>query len=133
MSRDDAGVGRVCVVGSLNIDTTYRVPVLPRPGETVLATARSSSPGGKGANQAVAAAALGSQVRFIGAVGTDDDGHAGLQALADRGINISGVRQLPDTPTGTAMVLVDDHGEPDCCRPWGQRRVGSRLGRRCAC
>lgn len=104
--------GRVCVVGSLNIDTTYRVPELPGRGETVLATDRSSSPGGKGANQAVAAAALGSRVRFIGAVGSDEDAETGLAALADRGIDTSGVQHLPEgVHTGTAVVVVGDDGE----------------------
>lgn len=103
--------GAVCVVGSINIDTTFRVPVLPGHGETILAAGRASSPGGKGANQAVAAAALGSRVRFIGAVGSDENASAGLAALADRGIDTSGVRRLPDTPTGTAIVLVADDGE----------------------
>lgn len=103
--------GRVCVVGSINVDTTYRVPLLPGHGETILATGRSSSPGGKGANQAVAAATLGSQVRFIGAVGSDDNADTGLTALADRGIDTTGVRRLEQTPTGTAIVVVDADGE----------------------
>ncbi|USQ79140.1 ribokinase [Ornithinimicrobium faecis] len=103
--------GRVCVVGSINVDTTYRVPVLPGHGETILATGRSSSPGGKGANQAVAAATLGSQVRFIGAVGSDDNAGTGLGALTERGIDTTGVRQLEETPTGTAIVVVAADGE----------------------
>ena len=103
--------GRVCVVGSINIDTTLRVPVLPGPGETILATGRASSPGGKGANQAVAAAALGSQVRFIGAVGSDENAATGLAALADRGIDTTGVRRLEEAPTGTAIVVVANDGE----------------------
>lgn len=103
--------GRVCVVGSINVDTTYRVPVLPGHGETILATGRSSSPGGKGANQAVAAATLGSQVRFVGAVGSDDNADTSLTALTGRGIDVSGVRRLEQTPTGTAIVVVGDDGE----------------------
>jgi ribokinase len=111
VSSDGASPGKVCVVGSLNIDTTYRVPVLPSPGETILATGRTTSPGGKGANQAVAAATLGSRVRFIGAVGQDEHSVTGLAALADRGIDTSGVRELGDSRTGTAVVVVDDAGE----------------------
>lgn len=103
--------GRVCVVGSINVDTTYRVPVLPGHGETILANGRSSSPGGKGANQAVAAATLGSRVRFIGAVGSDDNAGTGLGALTERGIDTTGVRQLDETPTGTAIVVVAADGE----------------------
>jgi ribokinase len=111
MTAADTRGGGVCVVGSLNIDTFYRVPVLPGPGETILATGRHSSPGGKGANQAVAAATLGSRVRFVGAVGTDENADTGLASLASRGIDTSSVRRLEDTPTGTATILVDDEGE----------------------
>ena len=62
---------RVCVVGSVNMDIGFDVDTLPHPGETVLATAARSTPGGKGANQAVAAARAGAQVQFVGAVGDD--------------------------------------------------------------
>jgi ribokinase len=111
MTAADTRGGGVCVVGSLNIDTFFRVPVLPGPGETILATDRSFSPGGKGANQSVAAATLGSRVRFVGAVGTDENGDQGLAALESRGVDTSAVRRLEDTPTGTATILVDDEGE----------------------
>lgn len=111
MSTQEPPLGRVCVIGSINLDTTYQVPALPRPGETILATGRSYSPGGKGANQAVAAATMGSEVRFIGAVGHDDGGDTGLRTLADRGIDTTGVRQVAELPTGTATVVVDRHAE----------------------
>ncbi|OOK79008.1 pfkB carbohydrate kinase family protein [Mycobacterium kansasii] len=62
---------RVCVVGSLNMDLTFAVTTLPRPGETVLASALNCAPGGKGGNQAVAAARAGAHVQFVGAVGDD--------------------------------------------------------------
>lgn len=99
------------MVGSINIDTTLRVPTMPGPGETILASGRTFSPGGKGANQAVAAATLGSSVRFVGAVGSDDNAQIGLDALTSRGIDVTGVRRLSDTPTGTAIILVADDGE----------------------
>lgn len=102
---------KVCVVGSINVDTTLRVPTLPGGGETILASGRAVSPGGKGANQAVAAATVGSTVRFVGAVGSDDNAQVGLAALTGRGIDVSGVRRLEQTPTGTAIVLVADDGE----------------------
>jgi ribokinase len=100
----------VCVVGSLNVDTTLRVPTLPGPGHTTLATGRAVTHGGKGANQAVAARSQGSEVTLVAAVGDDSEGSAGLDDLRARGIDVSGVL-LPGTSTGAAVVLVADDGE----------------------
>jgi len=96
------------VVGSINLDLVARVAALPRPGETLAAGTLERFPGGKGANQAVAAARLGARVRLVGAVG--DDGFA-EEALA--GLRAAGV-ELDLTHTGTtglALILVDDAGE----------------------
>jgi len=105
----------VCVVGSLNEDTTLRVAALPRPGETVLASDSFRAPGGKGANQAAAAAVLGrgrdARVVMVGAVGRDDAGERSVAALADCGVDTVAVRRLDRTPTGTAVVVVDEAGE----------------------
>lgn len=101
----------VCVVGSLNNDTTLEVVGLPCPGETVLARARRLSPGGKGANQAAAAAALGARVAMVGAVGADEHGRAATEALRSAGVDVSGVRQRVAGATGLAIVVVDDAGE----------------------
>lgn len=101
----------VCVVGSLNVDVSYRVRQLPVAGETVLATDRARAFGGKGGNQAVAAAALGADVRFVGAVGTDEAGRSYLTHLKERGIDTSGIAEIPDVATGTATIVVDDRGE----------------------
>lgn len=101
----------VCVVGSLNQDTGLRVAALPKPGETVLASSRTTAPGGKGANQAVAAAALGGTVAMVGAVGTDAAGDQSLAALASRGVDSSAVRRVSTAATGSAVVVVDDSGE----------------------
>ena len=103
--------GGICVVGSINVDTTFGVPHLPSPGETVLSLRRSVAAGGKGANQAVAAAALGSRVSFIGCVGADRDGDFALDALRARGVDVANIHSLGDAPTGTAMVLVAPDGE----------------------
>ena len=65
---------KVVVLGSINVDTTYHVDRFPQPGETISAKSKSSAPGGKGANQAVAAARSGAQTAFIGAVGSDSEG-----------------------------------------------------------
>ena len=78
---------RVCVVGSVNFDIGFDVDTLPRPGETALAASVRSTPGGKGANQAVAAARAGAQVQFVGAVG-DDPAAAQLREH----LNTNGVR-----------------------------------------
>ncbi|MDI3313985.1 MAG: ribokinase [Mycobacterium sp.] len=101
---------RVCVVGSVNMDTVLRVGSLPRPGETVLATSARSAPGGKGANQAVAAARAGAQVDFVGAVG-DDPAAARLRAhLRANGVGTEGLITVPG-PSGQAIVMVDTAGE----------------------
>lgn len=106
----------VCVVGSLNDDTTVRVEALPAPGETTLTTApRLSSPGGKGANQAAAAAVLGSslgaRVAMVGAVGDDEPGERSLAALTTAGVDVSRVARRAHDGTGIALITVDATGE----------------------
>lgn len=101
----------ITVVGSANIDLTFRAARLPRPGETVFGTAFYQGFGGKGANQAVAAARLGAQVTFVGRVGADDFGRATRDQLAREGIDVHYLLTDLDRPTGTAAILVDDVGE----------------------
>lgn len=101
----------ICVVGSINQDTTLRVPALPAGGDTVLATGRSRSPGGKGANQAAASAALGARVVMVGAVGDDDAGREALQSLDSRGVDVSCVVTCMGQATGAAVLLIADDGE----------------------
>ncbi|MFH1105355.1 MAG: ribokinase [Actinomycetota bacterium] len=101
----------IAVVGSLNLDTTLRVPRLPLPGETVLGTGRFSDTGGKGANQAVAAARLGRSVAMVGAVGDDDAGVALLRSLAEAGVDISAVGVLDGIGSGMAVISVADTAE----------------------
>jgi ribokinase len=98
---------RISVVGSANIDLVARCAHLPHPGETVGGATFSRLPGGKGANQAVAAARLGAGVRFIGRVGTD---RLVLESLEQEGVDISGVR-VDDGESGVALIFVDDAGE----------------------
>lgn len=102
---------RVCVVGSLNVDTILTVPVLPAAGETGLATSRSTTQGGKGSNQAVAAASQGGTVSFVAALGGDAAGAEGLAHLSARGVDVSAVRVLEGPSTGAAVVLVAEDGE----------------------
>jgi len=101
---------RVCVVGSVNLDIGFDVQNLPRPGETALAGSVRSTPGGKGANQAVAAARAGADVQFVGAVG-DDAAAAQLRAhLEANGVGTDGLITVPGR-SGTAVVIVDAGGE----------------------
>jgi ribokinase len=102
---------RVTVLGSLNMDISVTVPRLPEPGATVLGSAARFTPGGKGANQAVAAARLGAAVRMAGCVGDDDFGRRLLAALREEGVDHQGVRVTADAPTGLAMITVDHAGE----------------------
>jgi len=102
---------QVTVLGSLNMDISVTVPRLPEPGATVLGSAARFTPGGKGANQAVAAARLGADVRMAGCVGDDDFGRRLLTALREEGVGHDGVRVTADAPTGLAMISVDHAGE----------------------
>lgn len=110
MIQDEAG-RRVCVVGSINVDTTYRVSRLPAHGETVLALARALGPGGKGANQAAAAARVGGQVSLFGCTGEDAEAAIAMESLVKLGVDVSQVRVVANAPTGTAMLVVSDDGE----------------------
>jgi ribokinase len=103
-------VTRVCVVGSVNADLTFTVDGLPLPGETVLASALASWPGGKGANQAVAAARAGAEVQFVGAVGTDPAADALLTHLLANNVGTDGVLTVPG-PSGTAAIMVAANAE----------------------
>jgi ribokinase len=102
---------KVTVLGSLNMDISVTVPRLPGPGATVVGSAARFTPGGKGANQAVAAARLGADVRMVGCVGDDDFGRQLLAALRTEGISTDAVRVVPGAPTGLAMIAVDAQGE----------------------
>ena len=104
-------MGRVAVVGSANIDHVVRVPHLPRPGETVLGSGYAQHMGGKGANQAVAAARLGAAVHFVGAVGTDNAGDLTVQSLEAEGVDCTAVARMADAASGVAVITVDDQGE----------------------
>ena len=103
--------GRVCVVGSVNVDLVVSVDHLPAPGETVLGGRFATHDGGKGANQAVAAARAGASVSLVGAVGTDEHGHRAVEALLADGVDIERVRRTDGEPTGVALVVVGPRGE----------------------
>ncbi|MGO4474430.1 ribokinase [Arthrobacter sp. M-10] len=101
----------VVVVGSANLDYIIQLDAPPEPGQTVLAHHFHTQSGGKGANQAVAAARLGSSVRFIAAIGDDAEGAAMLSSLKAEGIDTSQVQILPGGRTGAAFVSVFPNGE----------------------
>ena len=101
---------RVTVVGSVNLDLVARCERLPRPGETVTDAVFERIPGGKGANQAVAAARLGAPVSLIGCVGDDDFAREALAGLREAGVDLSAIR-IVDGATGVAVILVDSAGE----------------------
>lgn len=102
---------RILVVGSVNTDLVVRVPTIPRPGETVIGGTFTSVGGGKGANQAVAAARAGGQVGFVGRIGADAMGDAATAALRAEGIDTSCLTRDPSAPSGVALILVDERGE----------------------
>jgi ribokinase len=97
------------VVGSINLDLVARVERLPRPGETLSGATLERIPGGKGANQAVAAARLGANVHMVGCVGVDANADDALRGLRDAGVDLD-VHEI-DAPTGVAIILVDESGE----------------------
>lgn len=100
----------VTVVGSINLDLIATAERLPTAGETIGGAVLSEQPGGKGANQAAAAARLGGSARMVGAVGSDAQGQRMLDALAGAGVDTAGVAVLPGA-TGTALIVVDRDGE----------------------
>lgn len=102
---------RVVVVGSYNVDMTITTDRLPKSGETVMGHGIEYGHGGKGANQAVAAARAGGEVTFIAKVGQDGYGDQAIQDLGKEGIDVTGMTQDAYAPTGLASITVDNHGE----------------------
>jgi ribokinase len=100
----------IAVVGSINADLVVQMPKLPGRGETVSSAEPAWFPGGKGANQAVAAARMGGNVSMFGAIGTDEPGQMCLAALKQSGVNVDAVVEV-SSPTSTALVMVEHSGE----------------------
>src|SRR3954471_9238329 len=101
---------RICVVGSVNADLTFTVDALPRPARTVLASSRASAPGGKGGNQAVAAARAGATVVLVAALGTDAAAEQLRAHLRANDVGLDGGVSLPG-PSGSAAIIVDAAAE----------------------
>ncbi|GAB3089963.1 ribokinase [Isoptericola nanjingensis] len=111
MGSVTSSTGRVVVVGSTNADLLVGVTAHPAPGETVLGHGMRVMSGGKGANQAVAAARLGADVAFVGAVGDDEFADAALAGLRSAGVDLTALAVAPGRRTGIAIVTVSDDGE----------------------
>jgi ribokinase len=103
--------GPIIVVGSINMDLVVRAPRHPEPGETILGTDFQTFPGGKGANQAVAAARLGGQVKMVGRVGTDSFGTVLLDNLKKDGVDTSFVQRTEGIASGVALITVNEMGQ----------------------
>ena len=103
-------VSWISVVGSLNVDLTFRVPSFPAPGETLIAAEAVTSLGGKGGNQAIAAKRAGAEVRMIGCLGNDDQARQYRVRLGEEGIDCSGVMRT-EVRTGVASIALNDEGE----------------------
>jgi ribokinase len=116
----------IAVVGSINLDVVVEVARHPAPGETVIGGDRRELPGGKGANQAVAAARLGATVALVGRVGADDAGRRLRDGLAGEGVDVEHVLVDPEAPTGMALIAVDGAGENTIVvSPGANARVGA--------
>lgn len=102
---------KIVVVGSFNMDLTTYVPRMPRPGETIMGDRFVTGPGGKGSNQAIAAARLGAEVTFVGRVGRDSFGETALKMWRDNGVDTRFVVTDPELATGVAPILVEQGGE----------------------
>lgn len=102
---------QILVVGSINMDMVIKVPHIPAVGETILAKDIKKFGGGKGANQAIAAARLGGDVHMIGRVGKDEHGKQSYENLKNSGVHVEGIEFDDNTPTGTAYIYVSDKGE----------------------
>jgi ribokinase len=106
MTGCEPPIGKVVVVGSINVDLVVTADRFPRPGETLIGQSFTRYPGGKGANQAVAAARMGARTVMIGAVGADPFGAFMRDAMSRADIDTGLVRRVPDAPTGTAAITV---------------------------
>jgi len=102
---------KIVVIGSSNTDMVVRTPALPRPGETVLGGEFIMAPGGKGANQAVAAARAGGEVTFIARIGDDIFGRQSMEGLVRDGIHIEHIVEDKNSPSGVALIIVGPDGE----------------------
>ncbi|HHY09528.1 MAG TPA: ribokinase, partial [Firmicutes bacterium] len=106
---NEAKEAEIVVVGSFMVDLMSKSPKLPAPGQTILGGPFFMGPGGKGANQAVAAAKLGAKVEMVVSLGTDSFGDLAYESLAAQKVGVDFVKRVEDAPTGVALIIVDDN------------------------
>ena len=111
MRETEPAPSSVVVVGSINVDLVVSVPRLPAPGQTVIGGEHWRAPGGKGGNQAAAAARLGAGVALVASVGDDDLGRDAIEDLRLGGVDVSAIGRVKGVPTGVALIVVDGDGE----------------------
>ncbi|KRL14708.1 ribokinase family sugar kinase [Schleiferilactobacillus perolens DSM 12744] len=104
-------INTVTVIGSINVDNILHIQALPKPGETIAMSGYSTAGGGKGANQAIAAARSGAKTAFIGAVGNDANGEYMKTQLLENGINVQAVKTTSEAATGQAYILLQSSGQ----------------------
>lgn len=122
MTQDASAPREIVVVGSINTDYTGRASSLPTPGETVRGKHFSVQPGGKGANQAIAASRLGGRTALVGTLGDDERGHVLVQHLRRENVNADYVGTAAGAPSGAAVIQVDDRGEKQILMVEGANR-----------
>jgi ribokinase len=120
-------LGKIVVIGSINVDLVFTSDKRPQAGETVMGKTFSLIPGGKGANQAVAASKLGADTYMIACVGNDSNGEFSLKNLNDMGVNTRGVKIVDEVPTGLANIIVADNDNSIIVIPGANYAIGKDL------
>lgn len=120
-------MGKIVVIGSINVDLVFTSDKRPQAGETVMGKTFSLIPGGKGANQAVAASKLGADTYMIACVGNDSNGEFSLKNLNDMGVNTRGVKIVDEVPTGLANIIVADNDNSIIVIPGANYAIGKDL------
>ena len=120
-------MGKIVVIGSINVDLVFTSDKRPQAGETVMGKTFSLIPGGKGANQAVAASKLGAETYMIACVGNDSNGEFSLKNLNDMGVNTRGVKIVDEVPTGLANIIVADNDNSIIVIPGANYAIGKDL------
>lgn len=120
-------MGKIVVIGSINVDLVFTSDKRPQAGETVMGKTFSLIPGGKGANQAVAASKLGADTYMIACVGNDSNGEFSLKNLNDMGVNTRGVKIVDEVPTGLANIIVADNDNSIIVIPGANFAIGNDL------
>ncbi len=120
-------MGRVVVIGSINVDMVFTSAIRPKAGETVLGNTFSIIPGGKGANQAVAAAKLGAETYMVGCVGNDSNGEFSLKNLQNMNVDTQGIKIIDNVPTGVANIVVADNDNSIIVVPGANFELNKRI------